>query len=99
MCRAFLLPARLWIALFFAAPLAIICAYSLLTRGDYGGVETPWTLESLIRPADPLSPAILWRPLWISTPATGFCAPRGSPLALFIARVGRHKSLYLQLVL
>ena len=36
--RWFLLPARLWMALFFAAPLAIVCAYSFLTRGDYGGV-------------------------------------------------------------
>src|SRR5438270_212566 len=43
----YLLPARVWTALFLAAPLAIICAYSFLTRGDYGGVEKPWTLESL----------------------------------------------------
>ena len=99
MRRALLLPARLWIALFFAAPLAIICAYSLLTRGDYGGVETPWTLESFARLADPLYLAILWRSLWISTLATALCALLGFPLALFIARAGRHKNLYLQLVL
>ena len=99
MRRALLLPARLWIALFFAAPLAIICAYSLLTRGDYGGVETPWTLESFARLADLLYLAILWRSLWISTLATALCALLGFPLALFIARAGRHKNLYLQLVL
>ena len=35
-------------------PLAIVCAYSLLTRGDYGGVEHPWTFESYTRLFDPL---------------------------------------------
>ena len=31
-------PARIWMGLFFAAPMLIVLAYSLLTRGDYGGV-------------------------------------------------------------
>ena len=38
----------------FAAPLAIVLAYSLLTRGVYGGVEQPWTLEDYQRLIDPL---------------------------------------------
>jgi len=95
----FLLPARVWMALFFAAPLAIVCAYSFLTRGDYGGVEQPWTLENLARLADPLYLAILWRSVWIAALATLLCALLGFPLALFISRAGRRKNLYLQLVL
>jgi spermidine/putrescine transport system permease protein len=97
--RWFLLPARAWMALFFAAPLAIVCGYSFLTRGDYGGVEWPWTLENLTRLADPLYLAILWRSVWIAVLATFLCALLGFPLALFISRAGRRKNLYLQLVL
>jgi spermidine/putrescine transport system permease protein len=96
---AFLLPARVWTALFFAAPLAIVCAYSFLTRGDYGGVERPCTLESFVRLADPLYLGILWRSVWISVLSTALCVALGFPLALFIARAGRRKNLYLQLVL
>lgn len=99
MRRVLLLPAIVWMTLFFAAPLGVICAYSLLTRGDYGGVETPWTLESYLRVADPLYLAILWRSLWIAFAATALCAILGFPLALFVARSKRHKSLFLQLVL
>jgi spermidine/putrescine transport system permease protein len=97
--RLCLLPARVWTALFIAAPLAIVCAYSLLTRGDYGGVEQPWTLENFTRLADPLYLAILWRSLVIATLSTALCALLGFPLALFIARAGRHKNLLLQLLL
>jgi spermidine/putrescine transport system permease protein len=95
----YLLPARVWMAVFFAAPLGIVCAYSFLTRGDYGGVEQPWTLESFTRLADPLYLAILWRSLVIATLSTALCAVFGFPLALYIARAGRHKNLLLQLVL
>src|SRR5215469_1044107 len=57
----FLLPARVWFVVLFLAPLAIICAYSLLTRGIYGGVERPWTWESYRRMIDPLYGVILLR--------------------------------------
>jgi spermidine/putrescine transport system permease protein len=99
MRKLFLLPARLWMALFFAAPFAIVCGYSFLTRGDYGGVEQPWTLENFTRLADPLYLAILWRSVWIAALATALCALGGFPLALFISRAGKRKNLYLQLVL
>ena len=97
--RLFLLPARLWMALFFAGPMAIVCGYSFLTRGDYGGVEQPWTIENFSRLADPLYLAILWRSVWIAGLSTALCALLGFPLALFISRAGRRKNLYLQLVL
>ncbi|MDE3198733.1 MAG: ABC transporter permease [Acidobacteriota bacterium] len=96
---AFLLPARIWTALFFAAPLAIVGAYSFLTRGDYGGVERPWIFENYTRLADPLYLGILWRSLWIAALATALCIVLGFPLALFISRAGKRRNLYLQLVL
>ena len=95
----FLLPARVTAAVFIAAPMIVIVLYALLTRGDYGGVEQPWTLENFARLADPLYLGILWRSLWISALATATCAAMGFPLALFIARAGKWKNLYLQLVL
>ncbi len=94
-----LLPARLTATLLLAAPLCIVLAYCFLTRGDYGGVELPWTLESLARLPDPLYLAILWRSLWLSTAATLICIVLGFPLALFIARSGNLRNLWLQLVL
>jgi spermidine/putrescine transport system permease protein len=93
-----LAPARVWMALFFAAPLLIVVAYSLLTRGDYGGVEQPTTLENFTRLFDPLYGAILLRSLVIAIVATAFCLLLGFPMALFISRSGRRKNLYLQLV-
>src|SRR5260370_7989770 len=59
----FLLPARIWLTLLLAAPLAIICVYSALTRGAYGGVSLPATAENYARFFDPLYAAILWRSL------------------------------------
>jgi len=97
--RLFLLPARVWMALFFAAPMGIVSSYSFLTRGDYGGVEQPWTIENFTRLADPLYLAILWRSIWIAALSTAMCALLGFPLALFISRSGRRRNLYLQLVL
>lgn len=97
--RVFLLPARVWMALFFAAPLGIVCAYGFLTRGEYGGVEQPWTLENFTRLIDPLYLAVLWRSVWIAGLSTALCAILGFPLAFFIARAGRYRNLYLQLVL
>ena len=44
--RGVLEPARVWLALLLAAPMVIVCVYSLLTRGAYGGVELPWSADS-----------------------------------------------------
>jgi len=79
----FLFPARATMAVLFAAPLAIVCAYSLLTRGDYGGVEYSWTLENYARLFDPLYGVILWRSFVLAAITTLVCAALGFPLALF----------------
>ena len=81
------------------APLAIVCVYSLMTRGAYGGVERPFTFENYARIWDPLYGAILWRSFWIAGVATALCLVLAFPLALFIARSGPRKNLYLSLVI
>jgi spermidine/putrescine transport system permease protein len=95
----FLLPAWLTMAVLFAAPFAIVLAYSFLTRGVYGGIELPWTAESYQRLFDPLYLAILWRSFAMALAATVLCLLLAFPAALFIARAARHKNLYLQLVM
>jgi spermidine/putrescine transport system permease protein len=95
----FLLPSWLSVAVLFAAPLAIVLAYSLLTRGVYGGVEQPWTLENYERLFDPLYLTILLRSFVMALAATALCLVLAFPAALFISRSNTHKYLYLQLVM
>src|SRR5258705_1552439 len=86
-------------AITMLAPLAIIVVYSLLSRGAYGGVELPWTLENYARLWDPVYGAIFLRSFWIAGVATALCLVLGFPLAMFIARSGSRKNLYLSLVI
>ena len=95
----FLAPARAINLVLFIAPMAIVLAYSLLSRGIYGGVERPWTLESYTRLIDPLYGGILLRSFWISILSTVTCLVLGFPMALFIARSGSRRNLYLNLVM
>src|SRR5579872_923329 len=95
----FLAPSWVVMLLLFVAPLAIICFYSALTRGPYGGFSLPWTSESYRRLIDPLYGTILLRSFWIAGISTLLCLVLGFPLALFISRSGRRKNLYLTLVM
>lgn len=95
----FLAPAALVMLGTLAVPLAIVAAYSLLSRGAYGGVEAPWTQENYVRLFDPLYGGIFLRSAWISLLATAGCLVLGFPLALFIARSGPRRNLYLALVI
>jgi spermidine/putrescine transport system permease protein len=95
----FLAPTWAVILTLFLAPLAIILAYSFLTRGTYGGISLPWTRESYQRLVDPIYLAILWRSFWIAGVSTAFCLLLGFPLALFISRSDKRKDLYLTLVM
>src|SRR6202521_1291583 len=95
----FIAPSAVLMAATLAIPLAIISVYSVLTRGAYGGVEWSWTLENYSRLLDPLYGAIFARSFGIAAVATGLCLALGFPLALFIARSGSRKNLYLSLVI
>ena len=94
----FLLPSRAFMALLFAAPMAIVAAYSLLTRGAYGGQGEPWTIENYGRMLDPLYLGIVLKSFWIAAVSTALCLLLGFPLALFIARARSRKALWLGLV-
>jgi spermidine/putrescine transport system permease protein len=96
----FLAPSAAFTIVLFLIPLSIIVGYSLLTRGVYGGVVEPWTLENYLRLLDPLYGIILWRSLVMSIAATLLCLLIAFPLALFIARAeAKRKNIYLYLVI
>jgi spermidine/putrescine transport system permease protein len=95
----FLAPAAIVMGALFLAPLAIVAAYSVLTRGAYGGLGVPWTLENWARLADPIYAVILLRTFAISALSTLLCLLLGFPLALFISGSGARKNLYLNLVI
>ncbi len=95
----FLTPATVVTVTLFTVPMLIVCAYSLLSRGSYGGVMPPWTVENYQRVFDSLYLSILWRSAWISAVSTAGCLLLGFPLALFISRAGKHRLLYLNLVM
>ncbi|HLH42663.1 MAG TPA: ABC transporter permease [Bryobacteraceae bacterium] len=95
----FLAPAAVVLAATLVAPLAIVSVYSFLSRGAYGGVTEPFSLENYARLWDPLYALIFWRSLWIAAVSTAICLILGFPLALFIAAAGRRKTLYLSLVI
>jgi spermidine/putrescine transport system permease protein len=95
---AFLSPAALVTIALFLAPMGIICAYSLLSRGAYGGVILPWTFENYQRVFDPLYAEIFWRSFLLAGVATVLCLVLGFPLALYIAR-SQRRTLLLNLVM
>ena len=97
--RLCLAPAVLVLTLFLLAPLCIVIAYSLLSRGVYGGVVNVLTIENWVRLFDPLYGMILLRTIVMALCVTVACLVLGFPLAMFIAQSGKRKHLYLQLVI
>jgi len=95
----FLIPGAFVMLTLFFLPLLIVLAYSLLSRGAYGGVLLPWSIESYTRIFDPLYLAILWRSIWVAAVSTTLCLVLAFPLALYIARAGERKTLLLNLVM
>jgi spermidine/putrescine transport system permease protein len=95
----FLAPGALVMIGLFFLPLLIVFAYSFLSRGAYGGVLLPWTIDNYARIFDPLYLTILWRSIWIAAVSTGLCLLLAFPLALYIARAGTRKTLLLNLVM
>jgi len=87
-------PAVLWLSVFLLIPLLAIGGISFFSRGDYGEIELPLTLENYKRLLgfgllgfDPLYPAILLRSLALGAGTTVLCVTTALPLAFFIARL------------
>jgi spermidine/putrescine transport system permease protein len=91
-------PGIVFLAVFFVAPLLIMLGYSFMPRGEYGGVDPGFTLESYRRFFVPIYLTILTRTFVVSLACTAICLALGYPVAYAIARCGRWKHLLLFLV-
>jgi spermidine/putrescine transport system permease protein len=83
-------PQGLWLTIFFAAPLAIIVAYSFMKRDLYGGVLPVASLEAYKALANPTLLTVAWRTLWVSVLATVFTIMIALPCGYSIARSGNQ---------
>ena len=100
-------PGTLWIAALLVAPGAILLVYSVLSRGDFGQVQLPFTLKNYLRILGygPLGwTSVYWKVLWRSTVVAvltaGLCTLLAYPLAFFIAAHSpRQRNVLLALVI
>lgn len=102
---ATVLPATVWEGLFLFVPLLALTVIGFMTRGEFGGVERPFTFENYKQLAgfgifgfEPLYPLILLRTVLLALATTVLCALAALPLAFFIAAL-RGPSRVLALVL
>jgi len=86
-----LLPAGLYLLVFFLAPLVIVLVYSFLERGTYGGVIYTFTLENFQRVFDALYFGTFLRSVYIAIITTLACLVLGFPLAWFIVTRPSHQ--------
>lgn len=101
-------PGLLWLMVFLFVPLLAVAVISVLSRGDYGELQRPFTLENYRRLLgfgllgfDPLYPLILLRSVWLGAGTAAACVAAGVPLAFFIARLpgqGKHVALTLVVI-
>jgi len=88
--RIYAAPQALWLTIFFAAPLAIIVAYSFMKRDLYGGVLPAPSLDAYRALANPTLLSVAWRTLWVSFLATVFTILIALPCGYSIARSGNQ---------
>ena len=100
-------PPVLWTILFLFVPILGIIFVSFMSRGDYGELQFPLTINNYTRffgfgsfGFDPLYPFIILRSLLLASGTTFLCTLCALPLAFFIAGLpGRYKVLGLTLVM
>jgi len=91
-------PGTVWMVVFFAIPVVVMCGYSFMPRGTYGGVDPGFTLEAYARFLHPVYLTILERTFVVAVVSTVLCALAGYPVAYVIARSTKWRTLLLFLV-
>jgi spermidine/putrescine transport system permease protein len=98
--RWLLVPAVVWLVLFFLAPALLVLIISFASRGTYGGIQWTLTLANYAGVLDPLYLRIFLRSLALALAATVLCLAMGFPLAYYIARSSpRWQGVWLLLVM
>jgi spermidine/putrescine transport system permease protein len=92
-------PAVSWYAVFFLAPLGILTLFSFSERVGFSSVEYNLNLDNYSDLIDPLYGKIFVRTLELAAVGTLLTLLIGFPLAYYIARWGRRKTLLLLLII
>jgi len=93
-------PPLLWLAVFYALPLALIIVVSSAARGTYGGILWSMSIESYARFFDMLYLGVLARSIAIALISTAVCVVLGFPISWWMARLPtRGQQLMVLLIL
>jgi len=92
------LPALAWYALFFVGPLAIMAVFSVAERVGYTGILYTFSLDNFVYLWDPLYGRVFLRTLGLAFFGTVATLIVGFPLAYYLARYARRKTLLLMLI-
>lgn len=95
---AALLPAGVWMVVWFGIPIGIMATYALRPRHLLGGVYAGWTTVHVTRLLDSLYLAILGRSLVIALVTTLLTLLVAYPIAVMIVRATRWRAVLLLLV-
>jgi len=93
------LPAVGWYAAFFLAPLGILALFSVSERVGYSEVAYHFNLQNFSDLIDPLYGKVFLRTLQLAAIGTLLTLLVGFPLAYYLARYARRKTLLLILVI
>lgn len=94
-----LLPALIWLIIFFFLPLGIAGLYSLAERGLYGVEVFSFSLNNYLKFLDPLYLNLLLKSLRIAFISTFICLLIGFPTAYYIATRKERSRRYFLLML
>jgi spermidine/putrescine transport system permease protein len=92
------LPALAWYALFFLGPLSIMAVFSVAERVGFTGILYTFNLDNFADLWDPLYGRVFLRTLELALFGTVATLLVGFPLAYYLARYARHKTLLLLLI-
>ena len=93
------LPAVAWYLVFFVGPLAILALFSVSERVGFATVVYTFQLDNFRDLWDPLYGQVFWRTLKLAFFGTLATLIVGFPLAYYLARYAKHKTLLLLLVI
>jgi spermidine/putrescine transport system permease protein len=92
------LPAVAWYLVFFVGPLAIMAVFSFSRREGFTDIVYDFNLENYDDLIDPLYGQVFTRTLGLAAIGTVVTLILGFPLAYYLARWAKHKTLLLLLV-
>jgi spermidine/putrescine transport system permease protein len=98
--RVLVLPAAVWMVVFFVLPLLVVLAYSFLTPSRLYQAVAPVTFTNYTKILDETFISVMLRSIGTAINTTLLCAIIGYPMAYFVAtREKRWRNLFLMLVI